>query len=196
MRRPVACSITLVAVYLTSCVSSHPPIAGMPTPVAPIPATIPTATATWNFQFAPGLITYRISRSATITEQTASPARRETSNNSTFESLTIQPAGDTIGFTAVVDTFSTTTQGATSPVPSVPLPLQLSGALTGDSIIFSTDSLAQICSPVVSALITDLHNVLPHFPGMLTASTSWKDSTRSVGCQGSIPTRSQTLHSY
>jgi len=151
---------------------------------------------TWNFQLAPGAIAYRISRSAAITEKTELQPRQEISTNSTFESLTLQPAGDTIGFTAVVDTFSTTTQGAVAPLRSVQLPFQLSGSRIGDSIVFSTDSLTQICDPAISALVTDLHNILPHFPTTLMRSMNWKDSTRSLGCQGSIPTRSRTLHSY
>jgi hypothetical protein len=177
--------------------SASPPATVTPVPAEPASAPIvPPTTTTWNFNFASGLLAYRVSRSAAVTEQTAPQGRREISTNSTYESLTLQPAGDTIAFTAVVDTFSTTTQGTISPEQPVSLPVQLSGVRVGDSITISTDSLTQSCNPAASALVTDLHNLLPRLPTLLTLSTSWRDSTDLIGCQGSIPTRSRVLHSY
>jgi len=76
------------------------------------------------------------------------------------------------------------------------LPVQVYGVRVGDSLVISSDSLTQACNPVTSALITDLHNLLPRIPALLSTSMSWKDSTNSAGCQGLIPTTSRVLHSY
>jgi len=184
----------LSAAYLVGCVSSHAPVAATPTLPQPVPVPIPSAVTSWTFTFAPGSISYKVSRTAAIEE--GADSRREISTNSTHESLTLQASADTIAFTAVVDTFSTTTQGVTGSVQPVQLPVQLSGARVGDSLVISADSLTQACSPVTSALITDLHNLLPRIPALLSTSMSWKDSTNSTACQGSIPTRSRVLRSY
>lgn len=142
----------------------------------------------------PGTVTYKISRSAAI-EDLGAGAKQEISTNSSHESIGLQAIGDTIGFTAVVDTFSTTTQGAIGPAQTTQLPLQLSGFLIGDSLVI-TDSLAQKCNPVVSALITDIHNLLVSFPDTLSTQSSWRDSTSLFGCQGSIGTQSHVTRSY
>ena len=189
-------SLILAVGCLAACATPRPPATPAPTSVEPVPATMPSVSTSWNFNFAPGAVAYRVSRSATITGDTDPQARRETSTNSTYESLTLQPAGDTIAFTAVVDTFATTTQGAIGSAQPIQLPVQLSGTQIGDSIAVSDDSVAETCNPATSALITDLHNLLPHFPALLTISMTWKDSTQSLGCQGSIPTRSRVLHSF
>jgi len=181
---------------LAGCVSSHAPVASLPTSPQPVPATIPSAATSWTFNFAPGSISYRVSRTATINESADPQARREISTNSTHESLALKVSADTIAFTAVVDTFSTTTQGVIGSVQPVQLPVQVSGVRVGDSLVISSDSLTQACNPVTSALITDLHNLLPRIPALLSISMSWKDSTNSTGCQGSIPTTSRVLHSY
>ena len=191
----VNCQLFLIT-YLAGCSSSNPPVAGRPMPPEPTPVPVPSSATSWTFSFTPGAVAYRISRNAAIEDGTDSLAHREISTNSTYESLTLQPAGDTIAFTAVIDTFSITTQGAIGPVQAVELPIQVSGARIGDSLVVSSDSLSEKCSPVTSALITDLHNLLPHFPTSLSVSTSWDDSTSILGCQGLIPTRSHIVRSY
>ena len=191
-------SLILAVGCLAACANPRPPATPAPASVEPepVPATMPSGPASWSFNFAPGAVAYRVSRNATITGDTDPQLRRETSTNSTYESLILQRAGDTIAFTAVVDTFATTTQGAISSAQPIQLPVQLSGVRIGDSMAVSGDSLAETCNPATSALITDLHNLLPHFPVLLTISMIWKDSTQSLGCQGSIPTRSRVLHSF
>src|SRR4029077_3100225 len=101
---------------------------------------------------------------------------------------TLELAGDTIHFTAIIDTSSTLTQGAIGPVQAVPVPVQLSGSFIGDSLIFSSDSIAEKCNPINSRLSTDLHNLLVRFPVQLSQGSSWKDSVELTGCQGMIPT--------
>jgi hypothetical protein len=123
--------------------------------------------------------------------------RRDVSTSSSHESITLQPLGDTMGFTAVVDTFSTTSQGmVTTTQQGAVLPFQLSGFLTGDSIRISNDSLNNPCNPVATALITDLHYLLAPFPASLSMASTWRDSTNVIVCGGSIPVRSRATHSY
>jgi hypothetical protein len=109
----------------------------------------------------------------------------------------VQQLGDTIGFTAVVDTFSITIQGVvTSAQPGMILPFQLSGFLMGDSIRISSDSSNNQCNPAAAALIADLHYLLIRFPAPLSTSSRWRDSTSMIVCRGSIPIRSRVAHSY
>jgi hypothetical protein len=179
--------------FLAGCVSARPPQPIGPTPSVPVPSPINTGPKTWSFSFTPGTVAYKISRSAAIQDLGAG-AKQEISTNSSHELLGLQAIGDTIGFTAVVDAFSTTTQGAIGPAQTTQLPLQLSGFLIGDSLVI-TDSLTQKCDPVASALITDLHNLLVTFPDTLSIQSSWRDSTSLSGCQGSIGTQSHVTHS-
>lgn len=184
----------LIVLSLAGCVSARPPQPAPPTPSVPVPSPINTGPKTWSFGFVPGTVTYKISRSATIEDLDAG-AKREISTNSSHESIGLQAIGDTISVTAVVDTFSTTTQGAIGPAQLAQLPLQLSGSLVGDSLVI-TEGLAQKCDPVATALITDLHNLLANFPDTLSIQMSWRDSTSLLGCQGSIGTQSHVTRSY
>lgn len=131
-----------------------------------------------------------------IESQSDSGSHREFSSNTTHELLTLQLAGDTIYFTALVDTFSTTTQGAIGAVQTVQLPVQLSGLLIGDSLKLPTDSLASDCSPVSSVLTSDLHNLLVHFPTWLSTGATWTDSAELKGCQGMVRTTSHIIRSF
>lgn len=186
-------------VYLASaCTASTVPPAGQPTPLPSLPTTVPlpSTAGSWTFNYAPGVISYQISRTATIESQSDSGSHREISTNSTHELVTLEPAGDTIHFIASVDTFSTTTQGAIGPAQLIQLPVQLSGKFVNDSVILSADSLAEKCSPTSSALSADLHNVLVHFPAQLSQGTSWRDSVELQACQGMIPTTARISRSY
>src|ERR1700730_5393102 len=186
-------------IYLSAaCTASTVPQPGrpMPSPPLPNPVPVPSAVGSWTFNYAPGTVAYRISRSASIESQSDSGTHREISTNATHELLTLEVAGDTIHFTAIVDTSSTTTQGTIGPVQSVPLPVQLSGSFIGDSLIISVDSVVGKCSPVSSALSADLHNLLVRFPVQLLQGGSWSDSVELTACQGMIPTTANITRSY
>lgn len=186
-------------VFLTAaCTASTVQQPGRPTPLPslPNPVPLPPGTGSWTFSYAPGSISYQISRSAAIESQSDSGNHREVSTNTTHELLKLEAAGDTIHFTAVVDTFSTMTQGIIGPVQSVQLPIQLSGSFVGDSIIISTDSLAENCNPVSSALSADLHNLLVRFPAQLSQGSRWRDSVELKVCEGMIPTTAHITRSY
>jgi hypothetical protein len=163
------------------------------TPVSslPNPVLLPPTAGSWNFAYAPGAISYLISRSAAIESQSDSGSHREISTNSTHELVTLESIGDTIHFTAAIDTFSTVTQGTIGPAQPVQLPIQLSGTFGGDSLVPSADSTTEKCNPISSALSADLHNLLIHFPAQLSQGASWRDSVELKACQGMIPT---TVH--
>jgi hypothetical protein len=181
-----------------ACTASTVPQPGRPLPSPPLPnpAPVPSAGGTWTFNYAPGAVAYQISRSAGIESQSDSGSHREISTNTTHESLALAPAGDTIHFTAIVDTFAITTQGTIGPVQPILLPVQLSGSFVGDSLTISVDSAAEKCNPVSSALSADLHNLLLRFPVQLSQGTSWRDSVELTACQGMIPTTAHIARSY
>jgi len=193
--RLIANQHLLLVLYLAGCVSSRPPQPTVPIPSPSVPEAVNAAPNPWSFSFTPGTAAYRISRAAAI-EDSDSATRREISTNSSYESITLHLIADTIGFTAVVDTFSTRTQGVIAPAQVTQLPLQLSGFRIGDSLVIASDSSAEKCNPVTTELITDLHNLLPQFPAILSTNLIWKDSTHLHGCQGSITTESYVSRSY
>lgn len=197
MRRTTS-SWHLLAYLSAACAASTVPQPGqpIPSPSSPNPAPIPSAVGPSTFNYASGAIAYQIARSAGIESQSDSGSHREISTNATHELLTLELAGDTIHFTAIIDTFSTATQGAIGPVQSVPLPVQLSGTLIGDSLIISGDSITEKCNPVSSTLSADLHSLLVHFPAHLFQGGSWRDSVELTACQGMIPTTAHISRSY
>src|ERR1700719_1720551 len=197
MRRRTA-SWHLLACLSAACTASTVPQPGrpVPSPSLPNPAPIPSAVGSWTFNYAPGAIAYQISRTARIEGQSDSGSHQEVSTNTTHELLTLELAGDTIHFTAIIDTSLTTTQGTIGPVKSVPLPVQLSGLFAGDSLIISGDSIVEKCNPVSSVLSADLHNLLVHFPVPFSQGGSWRDSVELTACQGMIPTSAHIVRSY
>jgi hypothetical protein len=143
---------------------------------------------------------YQISRSAAIESQSDTSRSREVSSNLTYERVTLTPAAADSGIivTAVVDTFSTTTQGLIGPVQPAQLPVEVSGVFTGDGLSVGIDSSTNTgkCNPIRSALVSDLHNLLTRFPAQLTTGLAWRDSVNSGGCQAAIPTTSRTTRSF
>lgn len=159
-------------------------------PVAP-------TTGSLSFKYSPGTVVYRISRSAAIESSGADSAgHREISTNITHELVTLEPADQAVNFTAVVDTFATTTQGLIGPVQSVQLPVQISGSLTDNTLTINAETTGEKCNAISSMLITDLHNLLIAFPGQLSSGVGWKDSADVKGCQAGVPTSAHTTRSY
>jgi hypothetical protein len=186
---------------LVGCSSarSSPPVLPVPV-VPPPPVVVSPSTSSWSFSYAPGAMHYQVSRSAAIESQSDSGTRREISSNITHELITLMPATDSgVALTAVVDTFSTTTQGLIGPVQPVQLPVQVTGAFTGDSLAISSDTSSTSggkCNPISSALVSDLHNLLARFPAQLSQGLTWQDSVITNGCQAAIPTTSRTIRSF
>jgi hypothetical protein len=183
---------------LVGCTASTvpPSVQPAPSPSLPSPISAPETSGPWTFSYTSGPVSYQISRSAAIESQSDSGPHREISTNATHESLVVGQMGDTIHFTAVVDTFATTTQGSIGGVQPVQLPVQLSGSFFSDSVVIASDSTASKCNPVSSALATDIRNLVVQFPTQLTQGGSWRDSVELNGCQGNIPTTVHTTRSY
>ena len=131
--RPIVSCTYLFLVASTACSNARTPETGVPMPLPPQPVPTLSTKGPWSFNYAPGTVAYWIVRSAAIESQSDPDAHKEIATNATHESLTLQVAGDTIHFTAAVDTFSTTTQGLIGPVQGVMLPGELTGSLVGDS---------------------------------------------------------------
>jgi hypothetical protein len=167
-----------------------------PTPLPSLPNPVPAAASTWTINRSSGAISYQISRSGAIESRSDSNPHREISTNTVHELITLNMTGDTIHFTAVIDTSSTTTQGTIGAVQSVQLPVQLSGSVIGDSLTILTDSTAEKCNPLSSALSADLHNLFVGFPTQLSQGTSWRDSLELRTCQGMIPTTVHIARTY
>lgn len=183
--------------FLIGCSSTRitPPVGPTPTLPPPPIVTAPSANS-WTFNYAPGTMRYQISRSAVIESQSDSATNREVSTNITHELVTLIPADSGITFTAVVDTFSTTTQRLIGPVEAVQLPVQVEGIFADSRLIIKTDSTTGKCNPISSALVADLHNLLTKFPIPLSQGQVWQDSVSATGCQAAIPTTSQIIRSY
>ena len=186
--------------FACSGTGSSRPAAPSPMPIPPVsqPA-VPVAptTGSLSFKYAPGTVTYRVSRTAAI--ESSSPdsvGHREVSTNITHELLTVEPADQATTFTVVVDTFATTTQGLIGPVQSVQLPIEISGSLTNNTLTINTETTGERCNAISSMLVTDLHNLLIAFPGQLSSGVSWKDSADVKGCQAGVPTSAHTTRSY
>jgi hypothetical protein len=187
---------TLLVYFTIACSSTRASLPALPAPSLP-PVINPSSTVSWTFSYSPGTAQYQISRSAAIEGRSDSSSSREISTNITRELITLTPAADSgIGFTAVVDTFSSTTQGLIGPVQPVQLPIQVSGILADSGLIIRGDRNNDKCNPVSSAVASDLHNLLTRFPVQLSQGLVWRDSVSTSGCQATIPTSSRTIRSY
>jgi hypothetical protein len=183
----------LLLVYPTIACSSSPRV--LPPPTLP-PTLITSPSTAWTFNHAPGPTHYQISRSAAIESRTDSTNQREVTTNITSELITLAPVTDSgVGFTAVVDAFSTTTQGLIGPVQPIHVPVQLSGVLARERLTIGNDT-ADKCSPISSALLSDLHNLLTQFPARIYRGQIWQDSLVVDGCQAAVPTALRTTRSY
>lgn len=193
-------SLLFVVCLLIGCTSVRTSPPGSPVPVVPPPPVVASPSASsWTFSYTPGPLRYQISRTAAIESQSDSSRSREVSTNLTHELVTLRTAADSgMMLTAVVETFSTTTQGLIGPGQLAQLPVEVSGLFTGDTLSVSIDSSTNggKCNPIRSALISDLHNLLTRFPGQLTPGLAWKDSVNTGGCQAAIPTTSRTTRSF
>jgi len=183
--------------FMIGCGSVRTPAPGAPVSQLPPPPTVnPSPTGFWTFDYTPGALRYQVSRSAAIESQSDSGTSREISTNTTRELITLTPAGDSaIGFTAVIDTFSSTTQGRIGPVQPIQLPMQVIGIFSDSGLSITSDGNNK-CNPAGSAIASDLHNLLTQFPARLSQGLVWQDSISMTGCQAAIPTTSRILRSY
>jgi len=152
----------------------------------PIPSTGP-----WSFAHSPGTRAYRISRMASVEGTADSAARREVVTNFTHQTLTLDATDGGLSFTAVIDTFAVTTQGAVGPAQTVELPIELAGTVIPAGIRIATPTKYP-CSAARATAATDLYNLLAPLPARLTRGMTWRDSITVSGCQAGIPTTTIT----
>jgi hypothetical protein len=185
------------SVACTTTRSSPPPISS-PVPASPITEVAPPVvpgTGTWSFRYQPGITAYQVERSATITRlDTAENA--ELSTNTSHESVTLDSTDLGINFVAVVDGFTTTTQGPIGPVQPTQLPVQVSGSFTPSGLTISSQTPDEKCNPVQSVLFADLYNLLVPFPQQLSPGITWTDSVEIRGCPAGVPTLSHTIRVF
>ena len=183
--------------FMIGCGSVRTSTPGAPPVELPPPPTVkPSSVGSWTFNYTPGALRYQVSRSAAIESQSDSSPGREISTNVTGELITLMPAADSgIGFTAVIDTFSSTTQGRIGAVQPIQLPMQVAGIFSDSALTITSDG-SNKCNPVGSVINSDLHNLLTRFPARLSQGLVWQDSVSMAGCQAAIPTTSRTIRSY
>lgn len=177
---------SIVILLASACTTVPSPV---PSPAVPSPqATIePADRGPWNFTYKSDTLRYQISRSAAIESQTDLAPRREVATNNTVEVVSLAVTGDTIRYTATVDTFSTTTQGLIGTVQQPALPVQISGVLDSTSSQPDSSGPVQSCDPVQSSLQSDIRNLLIRLPAQLEMGVSWRDSTSRSACYGTLP---------
>ena len=187
---------SILILLLAGCTTARKPVMGPPTSPLPQPVIEVSDNGPWKFAYRSDTILYQISRSAAVESQTDSGVRREVATNNTHEVVTITVVGDTISYSATVDTFSTATQGLIGSVQQVSLPVQISGAI--DSISAVTDSAGPVesCDPVRSSLQSDVRNILINFPAHLSPGLSWRDSTVRMVCYGTIPLKATVIRKF
>ena len=165
-------------------------------PSVPEPVSQPIDRGPWTFSYRPDTLRYQVNRSASIENQGDSVLHQEISTNNTHEVVSLAVARDTVRYTAVVDSFSTANQSLVGPVQPVSLPIEVSG--TVDSLGLSVDStlVDEPCNPVRSSLESDIRNLLISLPLQLSPSSSWRDSSVTATCLGSVPAKAIIIRRF
>lgn len=197
MMRLTRTALPLIPILAIGCAGggtrqSQPPA---PQPAREEPVLRSPSASSWVFSYAPGVESYRVTRSATV-EDVSDQTHREVTTNLTHERLGLERVGDTIQFTVVVDTFTTTTQNLLGAAQASPLPIRLGGILVHDTLQISADSATASCSPSQSAIRSDIHNLIIPFPDRLEQGMVWTDSLELAGCQAMIPTTARIRRSF
>jgi hypothetical protein len=182
----------------------HGPSTPAPKPLPPAPSELPatalpdsTSRGPWTFVYTPGRVAYIVKRS-TIVQRVDSIGSQDTASknttltNTTREVLTFEPGSESIRITAAVDSF---TSLPTDPSIQPDLYAQLSAVLASNTLSIDTNDTTA-CSPIKSALMSDVRNLVVPFPDSLTPGFTWKDSIDVEGCQAGIPTLSQVTRSF
>jgi hypothetical protein len=190
---------SIVVLLLTACATPQRPAAGpIPAPVSTEPTIEPADHGPWRFQYQSDTVSYQISRSAAIESEADSGAQREIATNNSHEILTLSVNTDTVRYLAVLDSFSTATQGRIGSVQQVSLPVQLSGLIDSANSLSAADSATspQSCDPAQSSLQSDTRNLLIRFPPELAAGQTWRDSSATSSCYGTIPMKASIVRKY
>ena len=187
---------SIVISLATACATGGRVVTPAGSPAVPEPVIRPADRGPWAFSYRSDTLHYQVSRSAAIESEGDSLVHREVSTNNSHEILSLVVAGDTVRYTAVVDSFSTANQGIIGPVQPVTLPVQVSGVV--DSLGLNMDSTAtdEQCNPVQSSLESDVRNLLISFPPQLSPGNAWRDSTVTTACLGSLPAKAIIIRRF
>jgi len=190
----------LITVFFIACAParSSPPVT-VSKPPSPVEETPPppaiSRSGVWSFNYRPGITRYQAVRNARIVRLDTTQST-ELSTNTSHEVMTLDSAELAVNFVAVIDSFSTTTQGLIGPVQPVPLPVQISGSFSPIGLTINDQPAGEKCNPAHSVLFADLHNLLVPFPQQMSAGMSWTDSLQIQSCPAGIPTLSHTTRSF
>lgn len=185
----------------SACVSAHAPqpkTGPENRPGEPTPPAVAARKGQWNVRYAEQSVSYRVTRTAVI-QRSDSTSQRENSTNVTHEKIKLAYLpGDTTAFkvSAIADSFVTTTQGRIGGVAPVQLPIEIGAILSDSGLKIPTIEGDTICSPTASIIAADLHTLLLKLPTPLSSGLRWQDSTQVRGCQGGIPTTSETTRFF
>ena len=196
MKQSIVRSILILS--LVACTSGRVPVSPPSIPALPQPSE-PRGVGSWSFSYRSDTLHYRVTRSAAVESQSDSGSHREISTNNSHEVLSLSVAGDTVRYTATVDSFSTTTQGLIGPAQPVVLPVQISGVVDSASSqpdSSDTSSGSSSCNPIQSSLTRDVGSLLVRFPPQLIPGLSWRDSTVRSACYAMIPMKAIVIRKF
>jgi len=66
------------------------------------------------------------------------------------------------------------------PVQPIQLPAQITGKFSDSGLTITSDGTSNKCSPVSSAVVSDLYNLLTRFPARLSRGLVWQDSVSTA----------------
>jgi len=157
----------------------------------------PADNGPWSFRYKSDTVSYQIRRSAVVENETDSVRHRESTTNSTHLALSLALFADTVSYTAVIDTFSTATQGLIGSAQQVIVPVEISGVVQsiGSAQSDSTEPI-QSCDPARASLQSDVRNLLINFPSELSPGLVWSDSTTRTTCYGRIPMKASVVRRF
>lgn len=189
--------VFLYAALITGCAtSSSTPVSTSPTPLPEtlpeVPAKTHPTTAPWRITPTSQTQSYSARLTTTVIQtDTASIARQDSFKIHTTYSISTLRNADIISFSGSITDFSieSVLNQAREQKPS--LPVSFSGTSSNHGmrleIAISSTQTAMLCEDPSQTLLKTIHRNLIVLPLQLTPGQTWKDSTVSVICSGSLP---------
>lgn len=207
MKHPL--SAVLAFYFLTGCaISSSAPVAPTPSPISSPretsnPSAAPGARAkTWRIIPTSASQTYTSILASSIHQSDGSGARDDSLIVTSTYSVSIQRnSADTISITGSISDFRIDVHGRLLSSDSIQpkLPLLFTGKITTTKIRLQTIDKVQpqtLCDDISQTPLSIVQRNIFTIPIEVTNEQSWRDSTTSVICNGSLPTSITTLRSY
>ncbi|HZK79159.1 MAG TPA: hypothetical protein VFC35_09630 [Gemmatimonadaceae bacterium] len=206
MKHPL--SAVLAFYFLTGCaISSSAPVAPTPSPISSPretsnPSAAPEARAkTWRIIPTSASQTYTSVLASSIHQSDGSDARDDSLIVTSTYSISIQRSADTISITGSINDFRIDVHGRLLSVDSIQpkLPLSFTGKITTTRIRLQTTDKVQsqtLCDDISQTPLGIVQRNVFTIPIEVTNEQSWRDSTTSAICNGSLPISVTTLRSY